>query len=72
MSSYSLFQKIGVILVVILVAIAILGGMWASWGMKYGKTGKRKGVSNGNCGLHLSQLTIYIIISFKIVLYCLK
>jgi hypothetical protein len=31
--SYSLFQKIAVILVAILVATAILGAMWASWGI---------------------------------------
>ncbi len=34
-STFSLFQKIAVILVAILVAIAILGAMWASWGIKY-------------------------------------
>jgi hypothetical protein len=31
--SYSLFQKIAVILVAILAATAILGAMWASWGI---------------------------------------
>ena len=36
-STFDLFQKIAVILVAILVAIAILGAMWASWGIKYGK-----------------------------------
>lgn len=36
-SSFSLFQKVAVIAVAILVAIAILGAMWASWGIKYGK-----------------------------------
>ena len=32
-SSYSTFQKIAVIFVAFLVAIAILGAMWASWGI---------------------------------------
>ena len=41
--SFSLFQKIAVILVAILVATAILGAMWASWGIKYGKEWKEKG-----------------------------
>ncbi len=31
--SYSLFQKIAVILVAILAATAVLGAMWASWGI---------------------------------------
>ncbi len=35
-ASYSTFQKIAVIVVAILVATAILGAMWASWGIKYG------------------------------------
>jgi len=35
-ASFSLFQKIAVVLVVFLAVIAILGLMWASWGMKYG------------------------------------
>ena len=42
-ASYSLFQKIAVIVVAMLVAIAILGAMWASWGIKYGKDWKEKG-----------------------------
>lgn len=41
--SYSLFQKISVVLVAILAASAILGAMWASWGIKYGKECKEKG-----------------------------
>jgi len=41
-SSFSLFQQIAVILVALLVAIAILGAMWASWGIKYGKKCKEK------------------------------
>ena len=41
--SYSLFQKIAVILVAVLVATAVLGVMWASWGIKYGKDWKEKG-----------------------------
>ena len=41
--SYSLFQKIAVVLVAILVAIAILGAMWASWGIKYAEECKEKG-----------------------------
>jgi len=40
--SFSLFQKIAVIMVAILVAIGILGAMWASWGIKYGKECKEK------------------------------
>jgi hypothetical protein len=32
--SFSLFQKIAVIIVAILAASAILGAMWASWGIK--------------------------------------
>jgi len=40
--SYSLFQKIAVILVAMLVVTAILGEMWASWGIKYGKEWKEK------------------------------
>jgi hypothetical protein len=35
--SFSLFQKIAVIVVAILVAAAILGAMWASWGIKIAK-----------------------------------
>ncbi|NJD54157.1 MAG: hypothetical protein FIB07_14985 [Candidatus Methanoperedens sp.] len=42
-SSFSLFQQIAVILVALLVATAILGAMWVSWGMKYGKEWKEKG-----------------------------
>jgi len=42
-STFSLFQKIAVILVAILVAIAILGAMWSSWGIKYSKEWKEKG-----------------------------
>ena len=34
-STFRLFQKIAVILFYILVAIAILGAMWDSWGIKY-------------------------------------
>ena len=41
-SSFSLFQQIAVILVALLVAIAILGVMWSSWGIKYGKKCKEK------------------------------
>jgi hypothetical protein len=41
-SSFSLFQQIAVILVALLVATAILGAMWASWGIKYGKKCKEK------------------------------
>ncbi len=39
-SSFSLFQQIAIILVALLVATAILGVMWASWGIKYGKEWK--------------------------------
>lgn len=42
-SSFSLIQKIAIILVAILVAITVLGVMWASWGIKYGKEWKEKG-----------------------------
>lgn len=35
-ASLSTFQKIAVILVVILAMIAILSLMWASWGLKHG------------------------------------
>lgn len=35
--SFSLLENIAVIIVVLLVGIAILGAMWASWGIKYGK-----------------------------------
>lgn len=41
-ASFSLFQKIAVIVVAILVATAILGAMWASWGIKYGKECQEK------------------------------
>jgi len=41
-STFSLFQKIAVIVVAVLVATAILGAMWASWGIKYGKECKEK------------------------------
>ncbi len=41
-SAYSLFQKIAVIVVALLVATAILGAMWASWGIKYGREWKGK------------------------------
>ncbi|HLB71965.1 MAG: hypothetical protein OIN88_13520 [Candidatus Methanoperedens sp.] len=36
-SSFSLFQSIAIVLVVFLTGIAILGAMWASWGIKRGK-----------------------------------
>ncbi len=39
-STFSLFQKIAVILVAILVAITILGAVWASWGIKYDREWK--------------------------------
>ena len=39
-SSFSLFQQIAIILVALLVATAILGGMWSSWGIKYGREWK--------------------------------
>ncbi len=42
-SSFSLFQQIAIILVALLVGIAILGAMWVSWGMKFGKEWKEKG-----------------------------
>jgi len=42
-SSFSLFQKIAVILVAILIATAILGAMWTSWGIKYGREWQDKG-----------------------------
>ena len=42
-SSFSSFQQIAIILVALLVAIAILGAMWASWGIKYGREWKGKG-----------------------------
>ncbi|HEY9246829.1 MAG TPA: hypothetical protein VIO11_08290 [Candidatus Methanoperedens sp.] len=41
-TSLSLFQQIAIILVAILVATAILGVMWASWGIRYGKECKEK------------------------------
>jgi antibiotic biosynthesis monooxygenase (ABM) superfamily enzyme len=41
--SFSLFQKIAVILVAVLVVTAILGVLWASWGIKYGKEWEEKG-----------------------------
>lgn len=41
-SSFSLFQQIAVILVALLLAAAILGVMWTSWGIKYGKECKEK------------------------------
>lgn len=42
-SSFSLFQQIAIILVALLAATAILGAMWASWGIKFGKGWKEKG-----------------------------
>ncbi len=42
-SSFSLFQQIAIILVALLVATAILGVMWASWGIKHGREWKEKG-----------------------------
>ena len=42
-ASYSLFQKVAVVLVAILAATAILGAMWVSWGIKYGEEWKEKG-----------------------------
>ena len=41
--SFSLFQKIAVIVVAILVATTILGAMWASWGINLGNEWKEKG-----------------------------
>lgn len=38
-SSFSLFQQIAVIVVALLLATAILGAMWASWGMNLEKKG---------------------------------
>ncbi|HEX7575501.1 MAG TPA: hypothetical protein VF360_03915 [Candidatus Methanoperedens sp.] len=40
--SFSLFQKIAVIVVALLATTAILGAMWASWGIKFGKECKEK------------------------------
>lgn len=40
--SFSLFQQIAVILVALLVSVAILGAMWTSWGIKYGKEWEEK------------------------------
>ncbi len=42
-SAFSFYQKIAVIVVALLVATAILGAMWASWGIKYGKDYKERG-----------------------------
>jgi hypothetical protein len=42
-ASFSTFQKIVIIVVAILVATAILGAMWASWGIKYGRDWKDRG-----------------------------
>jgi hypothetical protein len=42
-SSFSLFQQIAIILVALLMGIAILGVMWASWGINLGKEWKEKG-----------------------------
>jgi hypothetical protein len=41
-SSFSLFQKTAIILIALLVATAVLGAMWASWGIKYGREWKEK------------------------------
>ncbi|MCZ7357686.1 MAG: hypothetical protein O8C66_01045 [Candidatus Methanoperedens sp.] len=41
-SSFSLTQNIAIILVALLVGVAILGAMWASWGIKFGKDWKEK------------------------------
>ena len=40
--SFSLYQNIAVILVALLIGIAILAVMWASWGIKFGKSWKDK------------------------------
>ncbi len=40
--SFSLVQKIAVIVVAILIATAILGVMWASWGIRYARECKEK------------------------------
>ncbi len=42
-SSFRFYQKVAIIAVALLVAIAILGAMWASWGIKYGRDWKQKG-----------------------------
>ncbi len=41
--TFTLFQKIAVILIALLAAIAILSAMWSSWGIKYGREWKGKG-----------------------------
>ncbi len=40
--SFSLYQNIAIILIALLAGIAILGAMWASWGIKFGKSWKDK------------------------------
>jgi len=40
--SFNFIQQIAITLVALLVAIAILGAMWSSWGIKYGKKCKEK------------------------------
>ncbi len=40
--SFSLFQKIAIILIAILIATAILGAMWTLWGINLGKEWKEK------------------------------
>lgn len=39
--SFSTFQKIAVILVVILAMMVVLGSMWTYWGMKQGRMGNK-------------------------------
>lgn len=38
-SGLTLFQNIAIIFASFLVGMALLGAMWASWGMKYGHSG---------------------------------
>ncbi len=45
-SSYSLYQNIAIVLVAVLIGIAILAVMWASWGIKFGKECSEK---SGDC-----------------------
>ena len=41
-TDYTIYQNIAIILVSILIMCAILGASWASWGIKYGNSFRKK------------------------------
>jgi len=53
--TFDIYQNIAIFLVSILAFIAIMGAMWASWGMKYGDKRCEKDNSKGTGGSEKSS-----------------